>query len=63
MSRSFRYSDQFAEKRDQFAERKAAREARAVAFAAMGFDDAEGLADLPLFPRRIRERARRALEG
>lgn len=62
MSRSFRYSDQFAEKRDQFAARRAAREARAVEFAAMGFDDAEAMADLPIFPRRMRERAKRALE-
>jgi hypothetical protein len=63
MSRSFRHSEDFAEKREEFAQRRAAREARAVEFAAMGFEDAEALADLPLFPRRIRERAKRALEA
>jgi hypothetical protein len=63
MSRSFRHSDQFADKRDEFAARRAAREARAVEFAAMGFEDADALADLPIFPRRLRERARRALEA
>lgn len=60
MSRSFRQSDQFADKREAFAERKAARDARVAEFRALGYEDAEAFADLPIFGEVRRERARRA---
>lgn len=60
MSRSFRQSDQFADKRAAFDARRQARDARAAEFAALGYDDAEALADLPIYSRRAREAARRA---
>lgn len=61
MSRSFRQSDQFADSRATFAERKSAREARVREFAAMGYDEAEILASLPLRSAAQRERALRLL--
>lgn len=50
MSRSFRRtdSDAFAAKREAFADRKNARRDRVAAFEALGYDDAEALAAMPL---------------
>lgn len=58
MSRSFRHSESFAETRAAFAERKQARERRAAAFEALGFDDAEALAARPMGRYRGPERSR-----
>lgn len=60
MSRSFRNSDQFADKRAAFADRKEGREARIAEFRALGYDDPEAFADLPIYGDARRERVRRA---
>lgn len=60
MSRSFRTSDQFADKRETFADRKAARDARRREFDALGFDEPESIAALPIYSPRQRDAARRA---
>jgi len=61
MSRSFRNSEDFADKRDRFAQRRAARDVRRAEFEALGYDDPDALADLPIHGERRRERARAAL--
>lgn len=61
MSRSFRNTEDHADKRDRFAMRREAREARRAEFEALGYDDAEAFADLPIHGERRRERARAAL--
>lgn len=62
MSRSYRHSE-FDAKRAQFADRKAARRARAAEFEALGYDESEALAALPLHGEKGRSKARRALNN
>jgi hypothetical protein len=62
MSRSYRSLD-FAEKRSEFADRREAREARALEAHAMGFDDPEAFAALPIHGARRRARALAALNA
>lgn len=61
MSRSFRTADAFEDKRERFAQRKAAREDRRRQFESLGFDDPDAVAALPIHGERRREQARRAL--
>ena len=61
MSRSFRKSADFADVRNRFADRRAAREDRAAEFAALGYDDPDAMAARPIHSAAKRERARQAL--
>ena len=62
MSRSFRHSESFADTRAAFADRKAARKARAAEFSALGYDDdeSEALAARPMHRPADREAVRRS---
>ncbi len=61
MSRSFRNTDSYQEKRAMFADRQNARADRRAEFEALGYDDPDAMADLPIHGARKRERARQAL--
>jgi len=63
MSRSFRKSDDFAETRARFNDRKDARRARVAEFAALGYDDPEAMAALPIHGAARRARALQALDA